>query len=373
MHGMARRRTDLRMKLSRIPAIGAAVALVATSTLLFASPAAAADFYYDQDDFGQELLAPNDGYPAGVDWFYGAQPVNPLGDLDWTVRGIEINNGTNPSGAVQILNQDVTTPAAGGLATLVFNSFVVSATGEWTFQLPLFANPTTGPQAFTTLRPAAQGNNATVPSAAWITSGAIPTDGGGVAYAAGATATLTQFETALNALASYELLAFGLNFTAADTDTVQAVRWDGDWSIFTAEPTITPVPDSIQLADFVNPAKGVTVTATGFLPGEETYWRLVRPNGAVVQLGSVFADANGVAVFDHLSLAGAAAGEYGLSVDSDYFRELNGITVEGSFEVTPTALAATGTDATGAGIVAGVLLITGLGVLIARRRVGALR
>lgn len=358
------------MKLSRIPAVGVAVALVAASTFFVVTPAAAANFYYDAADFGQEPPSPST-YPAGFDWFYG--DVTSDGDIDWEAGGMEMNNGTNINGNVQILNQDVSTPAPGGLATLADNSSVLSDTGEWTFQLPLFANPTTGPQAFTTLRPAAQGNSAVDSTLQWITSQVIPTDGGGVAYAAGASATLVQFEAALNALDSYQLLAFGLFFTTADTDTIHAIRFDGDWSIFTPEPLATVVPGALSVADFTNTAKGVTATVTGFLPGELTGWWLGLPDGDYTPIGQVFADTTGTATLEFVAPAGAVAGEYSLWVDSQYFVDIGGTFVEVFFDVTPNALAATGVDASGAGMLAGILLITGLGVMLVRRRANALR
>lgn len=359
------------MKLSRIPAVGAAIALVATSTLFVVSPASADDFFYDQDDFGQELPG---GYPVGFDWFYGDQPINPIGDLDWTPAGIEINNGTNPSGAVQILNQNVSTPAALGLALLVDVVDVIDESGQWTFQLPLFANPAVGPQAFTTLRPQTEGIGGVISTGTWITSQPIPTNAGGVAYAANDTATLVQFEAALNALDSYELLAFGLNFTAADTDTIHAISWESDWNVFTPQPTGSVTPVSLSVADFTNASKGVTATVSGFLPGESTFWWLGLPDGDYQPIDIAFADVDGVATMTYVAPAGAVVGEYSLWVDSPYLSRLDEFTfVESFFDVTANVLAATGVDAAGAGMVAGILLITGLGVMVVRRRADALR
>src|SRR5690349_21302887 len=141
------------MQPRKIAAVLGTAALVSSSVLLAAAPANAATTiddttFYAAADFGVEA----GGYPAGVDWFFG-DVSGADGSAAFTALGIEFNTGAD--GQVQILNQDVATPASAADLIAILDAVEVASTETaWTFQLPFFAE---GSGGFTTLRPADQG------------------------------------------------------------------------------------------------------------------------------------------------------------------------------------------------------------------------
>jgi hypothetical protein len=246
-------------------ALGGA-ALIAAATMFVATPAYAETavgdaVFYGESDFGVE-----DGdYPAGVDWFFGdVSGVD--GPTSFGPAGLVFNDGSAPTGNVQILNQDVATPeTAEALQDIIEDAGVLADDDTWSFQLPFFAEPADG--GFTTLRPAAYGTL----GGDWITSQAIAAVDPADAYAAGDTAPLADLLAALYAGGEPTLLGYGLFVDAGVTVTVTAVNFGETTSVFSPVParTITPNPVSPQV--FSTAGQGVTFTGTGWLPGSRVY------------------------------------------------------------------------------------------------------
>ena len=143
------------MKLSRVLAASAGVALIGASTIAFAAPASAADIIAPQGStFPDE--ADFDSYPS--QWFVGesgntAPLANSLYGLDITATG----------GTAQILNG---TPITGSLIELTAYARVIVTRGEATFQISVFGEPTNDADPeFTTLRPVEANYPVTSPSA----------------------------------------------------------------------------------------------------------------------------------------------------------------------------------------------------------------
>lgn len=259
------------MRNRRIAAASGTAAVVAATILLGAAPASAETVienvtFYGETDFGVE----DAGYPMGVDWFFG-DDGDPNGTAEFTPVGLEINGSGTP-GVVQILNQNVTTPAtANELADLVAD-VEVYADGDWTFQLPLFADGTT---EFTTLRPAASN---TLDAATWITS--RPIIGTGTVdtpqYAAGATDSLGNLLAAIYDNGTPTLLAYGLWFGAADTTLVFGITWGENENGSDFASLFFPAPERSVVPTTLTPEEtattGITISGTGPTWNPEGYF-----------------------------------------------------------------------------------------------------
>lgn len=341
------------MKFSRMLAVGAAAALVGVSTLAIGGTASAADFYVDDTQFPPETS------PYSPGWFTGG---GSLGTLTSTTSGLVMDGTT---GRIQILNG--TTPAT-GLVSLVDTAEFTLTSGQAIFNIPVFSNATGPDSGYTTLiavNPGQLGLASTSPNA-WQTTFDITDSVGTVVYAAGSTASLLEFQTALedaNAATDYEILAFGAFVPAAGAATVAKITWAGDTHWFLPTPTATVTPASLTIAAMGT--TGVSGVFTGFIPGEAVTPFFASSGSGGPIPGSFTADTNGAVTVTY-SQTGVTAGGYFLGVMGD----VSGAESVGAFAVTanPAALAATGADFTPAIVAGGVLMMLGAGFVLAGRR-----
>lgn len=351
------------MKSSRPLSIALASLLAASGTLLIASPATAAttigDYtFYDASDFGQETT----DYPA-EDWFFGdASGVD--GATEFTREGLGLNAPTQ-TGNVQILNQNVGTQPAtvSEFVDLVASLWVHADNNAYTIQVPVFGEPTAGPE-FTTLRPSFQGNIDPVNAGSqlWVTSWAIN------GYAAGATDTLENLVTALYLGEAPELLAYGVWVAAAETTTVRAIEWAGEYSVFLPVPTRSISHTTISITDATS--TGFTLTGTNWLPNSSAYVDIEDGDGDTVVNDTFTVDANGNVSVPIVLPSGSDVGTYVITFDDDgFYYEIIDFMGDPftTLEVT-AALAATGADDSALALgVGGVLLVVGAGILVASR------
>lgn len=350
------------MKSSRPLSITLATVLAASGTLLIAGPASAAttigDYtFYDATDFGQETT----DYPA-EDWFFGdASGVD--GPSEFTRDGLGLNAPAQ-SGNVQILNQNIGTQPAtvADFIDLVATLRVHANNSQYTIQIPVFGEPTAGPE-FTTLRPSFQGNidSGNAGDQLWVTSWAIP------GYAAGATDTLENLVTALYANEAPELLAYGVWVAAAETTTIRAIEWGGEYSVFLPVPTRSISHTTISITDATS--TGFTLTGTNWLPNGTAFVYIEDPDGNTIVSNDFPVDANGNVTVPIVLPSGSEVGTYSITFDDDGF--YYGIDFMGdpftTLEVT-AALAATGADDSALALgVGGVLLLAGAGILLVSR------
>ncbi len=339
------------MQISRIAAGGVGVALVAAMTLGGAAMTASADDFY-VDSLGEEGTS----YPEG--WFTGTITTPTEGTAEFSPYGLEI------VGKMQILNGS---PVATGLNQLANNTFFSYLGDAPTFQIPIFGNGATD-QYFTTLRPAAPGyQNSTTQ---WITSGAIRNaDNSGVAYAAGASATLDEFETALNAQidVDFEILAYGYFWDNGQEGTLISSSYAGDTFWFYPQESVAVAPNPVSLTEYTTAGKGVTFTVSAY-PESPVYLEVVLPNGTVLPVGEAFTDVNGVATVPFVGAAGSAAGAYTVNVYYGYEDEHN--EVASASAAYTVALAATGSEGIDPALFIGAsaLLLAGAVLMIVRRR-----
>ena len=341
--------------------MGAAAALVGVSTLAIGGSATAADFYVDDSDFGVEGTS----YPPG--WFVGGGST---GTMESTLSGLELDG---VSGKIQILHG--TTPTT-GLVSLVNDAQFRVSSGAAYFQIPLFGNAVAAgaDTNYTTLYPVDSGQPGldSTSADAWVTTGPImDTDGTTELYAADATASLTEFQTALGA--NYEILAFGaLVHSGAPTATavVSQITWAGNTHWFLPAPTAMITPASLTVDQMGN--TGVSGVFTGFVPGENVIAAFSDGNSGNALPGSYTADVNGSVTVTH-SAASLAPGTYFLSTFAD--DSGSGVSVFGSFAVVANQLAATGAEVTPFVVAGSVLLLAGagLGAVAIRRRATAAR
>lgn len=354
------------MKLHRILAAAGGVALIGASAFAFAAPANAADIVAPAAPFPAET-AP---YAAG--WFTGAGSTG-TSSSD-AVYGLTIAALPIPTSTYQVLNG---TPVTGDLTDLVDSARVYVTRGVATFQIPVFGEPGEADEQFTTLRPV----GATVPgapffdqSAAWTTSQQLG------AYAPGATATLAEFEAALDdGAAGYEILGFGAAVGNGQTGSISQIMFAGNTHLFRAAPTGTQSATTVTQQQF--DATGVTFTLSGFVPNERVITSGRSDFGAGIISEDGVADVNGNFTFtvkgspDFVTEPGANFSA-AFGGDSGFFIEFPFQITANPPAATPAAtsaaprLAATGTDLTGGVIAAGVLLLAGsaLGVVALRRR-----
>jgi len=366
------------MRLARPAAIIATTALVAASTALAAAPAYAEETigevtFYGSADFGQETGS----YPAGVDWFYGDDSDGTgAGTATFGPSGLAINDGSGTDGIIQILNQNVTTPATDAdLIALIDNVWVYEDSaadpGAWSFQLPLFAE---GTGEFTTLRPATLGTAST--GGSWITSQVIyAADNSTIAYAAGASDTLANLLDAIYNTTgnSPTILAYGLYFQSGQSPVIHAIYWDEMWSAFTPVPERTIAPGAeVTVADT---EEGITLSGSGWIPGSEVYvsvypceelteeeldeWLVAHP---MTTTGDEVAGPDGTFEMTFSFDPGLEPGTYCYYLDDDAFLWEADVLGPLEFEVLPEELAATGADPMSGMLAAAGLL--GLGALL---------
>jgi hypothetical protein len=316
------------MKIKRIIATGAVLALIGGSSILTAATAGAITApttnYVKAADLGTEVS------PYAKSWFKGnATPATTLSD---SVSGLVVTG--------QILNGD--TPTSGLVDLVTYADFRVES-GNAYFQVPVFANGTDG---FTTLRPEVAGQPTV--TGTWITSRAIAADPGAnnTSYNAGDSATLTEFADALGT--DVTILAYGAFVDPGTSATISEITWNSVTSVFTPESTATASATSVTLSEFTTGA-GVTVKVTGFIPGES-----VQPGYGTGESGNsygdpILADENG-AVTVTFVLPNATLGTYTLTANSD---ARSGARVEVTVVADDTAIAAPATPISGKASFAG--------------------
>jgi hypothetical protein len=249
------------VKQSRIFSVAVASAAVLGSVVAVSGTANAA---FDPDtadrvttnaQLGQEV--PGTPYPA-TGWFQGAVTA-PAGTV--TFDGAGLNSA---GGNVQLLNA-YDAPAS-TLTDLVLDADFASL-GEATFQVPIFANATGTGTQFTTLRPVATGDAGFTATSQWVTSQALGT------YAAGAVATLAEFQAQIDAIdaagdpaADATILAYGFITPSPLTSSVQAVAFGTESTWFIPEPSGTYVPATLTVSQVST--TGIAVEGAGFFPGE---------------------------------------------------------------------------------------------------------
>ena len=247
------------MKQSRIFSVAVASAAVIGSVVAVSGTANAAfdpetaDRVTTNDQLGVE----GDTYPA-TGWFLG-DVAAPAGTVTFDGAGLNSTFGN-----VQVLNA-YDAPAS-TLTDLVLDADFVSF-GSATFQVPIFANGTGTGTEFTTLRPVAVGNEGFTATSQWVTSQALGT------YAAGAVATLAEFQAQIDAIdaagdpaADATILAYGFITPNPASSSVQAVAFGTESTWFTPEPSGTYVPATLTVSQVST--TGIAVEGAGFFPGE---------------------------------------------------------------------------------------------------------
>jgi LPXTG-motif cell wall-anchored protein len=357
------------VKISRVLAGTAGVALVGASALAFAAPASAADIVAPAAPFPAETSP----YAAG--WFTGGGSVG--SSSNDAAYGLNIAAGPLVTDTYQVLNG---TPVDGDLTDLVDNATIFVTRGVATFQIPVFGEPGATNQQFTTLRPAAPntpGDFYLDSDAQWVTSQALP------GYAAGATATLAEFEGVLDGgdVAGYQILAFGAAVGNGFSGSISEITFAGDTHLFRAAATGTQSATTVTRAQLANP--GITFTVTGLVPEEPIVISGYSDfGGGIISEGEFFADATGTFVYTYAYNSAEFPAELGVS-NIGIFGVNSGADVQFAFTVvadvaavpapaTPAQLAATGTELSSGIIAGGILLLAGAGfaLVATRRRLG---
>ena len=351
------------MKLSRVLAASAGVALVGASTLAFVAPASAEVIIPPAAPFPAETS------PYAADWFTGGGSVGTSStDAQF---GLNIAAGPLVTDTYQVLNG---TPVTGDLTELVDAASMFVTRGTATLQIPVFGEPGAADQQFTTLRPAtpsAPGGAYFPANAPWITSRALP------GFAAGSTATLAQFETALSTGVGYQILGFGAAVGNGQSGSIGSITFAGDTHQFRDTATGEYVPKTVTVTELAT--TGVSLELTGFAPLEPLYIYLTTEggDGDAINDTEYAADADGNFV-QTITATGWEPGTYLLTIDGAFsgdglFGDLTILAdpaaVPAPAAVAPPVLAATGTDLSGGILAGGVLLLAGAGLaLVATRR-----
>lgn len=277
------------MRVSCVIATAAAIALISGSTLTVSGTASAAgESYVTASQFVNETSP----YPAG--WFKGTV-ANP-GTIT-TVPG-----GLSVVGPFQILNGTPGAAPAGGLTALASTATLNVASGDADFQIPLFSGPLqTG---FSTLRPDTFNQAGLNPLAGWTTSRLFHS------FPAGSSHTLPQYdaEAAASGVA-LQLLAYGAFVNPGQTALISTIGFNGDITHFTPVPTGVATPNSLSVSDFTTAGKGVTVTLTGFVPGETVEEVFAGGNNGESNVLHT-ADGNGTVTFSFVGSAQTTPGAY---------------------------------------------------------------
>lgn len=292
------------MKISRVIATGAAIALVGASALTLGGVANAADSYVTAGQFVDEATP----YPAG--WFKGN--VSNPGSITSVPRGLSV------VGPFQVLNGTPGTVPAGGLAELATNATLNVVSGNADFQIPLFSGA--GTTGFTTLRPDSFNQAGLNPLAGWTTSNAFGS------FTAGSSHTLPQYDAeALAAGNPVTLLAYGAFVPSGETAVIRSIGFNGNLTGFSPTPTGVATPASVTATAFST--TGVSVTLTGFVPGESVEEAFVTPQSQSSGEDGVFhtADANGIVTFTFVAPSLSDPGLYrvgAFGADTGVFAEI---------------------------------------------------
>jgi hypothetical protein len=327
------------MKLSRIAAAGAGVALIAGSVFVGGVAANAADIPVTLP------VIPAETSPYSAGWFAGTVAGGDGTAVQGT-GGLVITGGTE---GYQLLNGD---PVGTSVSFAdAFSYQGVSAVGGNAFyQISLFANAGTD---FTTLRPV----DTTNLWGDWTLSQSV--DG----LTAGTSYTKDEITTALALGDAPQVLAFGIFVNAGDTVTLRGLIFNEDSYLFAAAPTLTIAPAKVAIGDTTTV---VTITGTGFTPGETTYLGASSSNGAGL-VDQPVADASGNIVYTFTLWANAEIDDvtYSISDEGGVF------SASAVFSVVAKTLAATGVDLTAPIFGTGLVLVAGFGLLMVARRKSA--
>jgi hypothetical protein len=232
------------VKLNRLITAGVAVALVASSSLLVAGAANAADSYITASQFGAEGAS----YPAG--WFTGAGST---GSITTTPSGLSI------TARMQILNGTPGTSSSPDLVALATGAHIGVVSGSADFQIPLFTDGT-AKTGFTTLRPDSFNNPGLNPLAGWTTSRAFGT------FAAGSSHTLQDYQAQVAGFPNFQILAYGVIVPVGVSAVLSSITFNGNTTWFTPKPTGTATPSTVTVTAFQT--TGVAAHLTGFVAGE---------------------------------------------------------------------------------------------------------
>jgi len=335
------------MKLKSFGAGITGVALVAGSVLLGAVPATA----YTIDVTAPSPIPPETN-PYSAGWFAGGV-TGGNGSATQSAAGLTIVGG---SAGYQLLNGDPDAKDLGDTTAAAANLAVSTTGGDAFYQISVFAEPGASDEGFTTLRPV----DAQDLSGDWVNSQPFEADAG--TTAAGTAAALSTHLGLLDQGVAAKVLAFGVFVNAGDTVVLRAMSWNGDTYLFADAPTVTLSATSVPEAG----TDPITVTATGFAPGENVSIGLGSGNSGGEE-GTAVANADGVVTYE---LAKPGVGAYTVSVlsldklfsDSADF-EVVAAAVVG--EPTPAGgLPATGVDVMSSIIAASALLFAGAGFLV---------
>jgi hypothetical protein len=326
------------MKLTKFAAGMAGFALVGSAALLGAVPAHAADI---------TVVIPNpipDENPAGYDptWFAG-EIAGGDGSAIQDSTGLVIDGGTT---GFQLLNGAAEDDASLTLTAALDYQGVSANGGDAFFQISVFGEPGT---EFTTLRP----TSASDLWGSWQVSQPV------AGLATGTEYTKAEIIAALDAGTPAQVLGFGVFVDAGSTVTLRGILFNGDSYLFAAAPTLSVAPVELQLSQRSTP---VTLTAAGFLPGEDVYIGVgTGYSGGLLDV--VTAEADGTVIYS-VDASEFELGDYSFSVSDE-----GGVMfASAEFAIVANALAATGLETTGLLVGAGVLLAAGTVFLVLRRR-----
>jgi hypothetical protein len=337
------------MKLARITASGAGLALVAASVFVGAAAASAADF-----DVVLPNPVPAETGPYAAGWFAGTV-TGTASVVAQTPAGVGITAGT--SGYVLLNGDPANNPSSISL-TAALESAQVSSTGaDAFFQIAVYGEPGATEQEFTSLRPI----NADNTSGDWTVSQGVPS----LSLVAGTSYTKAVLIAAFDGgPTKAKVLAFGVFVNAGTTSTVRGIDFGENTYFFAPRASVTVNPTSLTVADLVKP---VTITASGFAAGETVSFGLGSATSGDV-LGTAIAGENGTAVYSYTFVPGSPVGDYTFFARDEFMVFIG----TASFSVVSNVLPATGLDATGTLLAGGVLLLAGAGIaLVTLRRKSA--
>jgi hypothetical protein len=230
------------MKINKLTAIGATLALAAGSIVGLGLAASAVDVPIGS------IVNETSPYPV-EQWFIG-NPAGPALSQDTT--------GLTIPGRNQLLYGRSTTVPTGADFTALISGASFVATGTATFQVPVFFDGTANTE-FTTLRPAVPGSPTTTSN--WISSQDVPS----VGLTANTPVPFTTIAAAFDTAADAEVLAFGVVVDPGTSAVLTSVTWAGTtWTFATPAAPVPPTapPVAPPAAPVAPPATPVTGAAT---------------------------------------------------------------------------------------------------------------
>ena len=317
------------MKLPRVLAVTSGIALIGASTLAFAASASA-----------EEILAPEAPFPYGAGsypagWFTADGSVGNAGNDSWF--GLTICSEPLTADSYQVLNG---TPIVGDLTDLVADARFWVPEGTANFQIPVFGDPGAADPQATTLSPVVAtvpGSPTFGPNDAWITSSPFGS------FAAGASATLAQFENELSAgtVPGYQIRAFGAIVSDGGCVSTSQITFAGNTHLFREAPTSTQSAASVTASQFST--TGITFTVRNLAPREPVVISGGDANGSGIISEDEVADSSGTYTFTLAAPADTPAqpGQANFSV----FGAHTGFRVDFDFAVTGDAAAPAPTPA----------------------------